>query len=133
MSLPETEGPMRSWLRARLNIQALVSDRVYFAVPEKDNPTLPFLVFYRVGGLPDTQQHDNPDFIIEAWGKNKHEASNLAKTVAGEILDAVDERPVTVDGVVVMSSGVNMGPVPSSGSSGAKRYRVDASMRMRQA
>lgn len=133
MSLPETEGTMRAWLRARLNIAALVSDRVYFAVPEQDNPTLPFLVFYRVGGLPDVQQHDNPDFVIEAWGKHKHEASSVAKTVATEILDAVDERPVTVDGVKVFSSGVNLGPIPSSGVKGAKRYRIDCSMRMRLA
>lgn len=132
MSLPETEGPMRAWLRARPSLSALVGTRVYFAVPEQDRPELPFLVFYRVGGLPDTQQSEWPDFIIEAWGQNKNEASNLAKTVAENILDATEERPVIIDGVKIEAVSVNMGPVQSGGVSWAKRYRVDASMRMRQ-
>lgn len=122
---------MRSWLRARPSIAAWVGNRVYFAVPEQDKPELPFLVFYRVGGLPDTQQSEWPDFIIEAWGSNKNEASKVAKTVAENILDASEERPVVVDGVKVEAVSVNMGPVPASGVSWAKRYRVDASMRMR--
>ncbi len=122
---------MRGWLRARPELAALVSDRVYFGVPEQDRPELPFLVFYRVGGIPDTQQHDHPDFIIESWGKNKHESSVLAKTVAQNVLDAIDERPVIIDGVIVQPESLNMGPVQSSGVSWAKRYRVDASMRMR--
>lgn len=132
MNLPETEGPMRSWLRARPSISAYVGTRVYFAVPEQDRPELPFLVFYRVGGLPDEYQYDHPDFIIEAWGKNKNEASNVAKTVAENILDGINERPIVLDGVVIQPESLNMGPVPSSGVSWAKRYRTDASMRMRQ-
>lgn len=123
---------MRSWLRARPTIAAYVGTRVYFSPPEQDKPELPFLVFYRVGGLPDTQQHDHPDFIIEAWGKNKNEASNVAKTVAENILDATEERPVILDGVVIQPESLNMGPVQTGGVSWAKRYRVDASMRMRR-
>lgn len=129
MSLPGANGPMRAWLRLRI---PMVSNRVYFSVPKQDTPTLPFLVFYRVGGLPDNQQHDNPDFIIECWGVNLKEAEDLATEVAASILDAEDEPPTLVEGVKVMSSGVN-GVVPASGVSGAKRYRVDASMRMRTA
>ncbi len=129
MSLPGTNGPMRGWLRLRV---PAVSNRVHFSVPRQDKPELPFLVMYRVGGLPDGQQHDNPDFIIECWAENLKEAEDLAQAVAGTILDAQDERPVIVDGVVVMSSGVN-GVRPAGEVTGAKRYRVDASMRMRHA
>lgn len=129
MTLPGTNGPMRAWLRLRI---PTVSQRVYFTVPQKDAPELPFLVLYRVGGLPDNQQHDNPDFIVECWAVNLKAAEDLAKEVAGSILDAEDEAPVLVDGVKVMSSGVN-GILPGSGVTGAKRYRVDCSMRMRSA
>lgn len=129
MSLPGTNGPMRTWLRTRIST---VDDRVYFSVPQKDSPTLPFLVMYRVGGLPDNQQHDNPDFIIECWAENLKAAEDLAKEVAGSILDAEDEAPQVCDGVKVIASGVN-GVQPSSGVTGAKRYRVDCSMRMRSA
>lgn len=122
---------MRGWLRARPDVMALVGTRVYFAVPEQDRPELPFLVFYRVGGLPDNMQTEHPDFIIEAWGKNKNEASNLASVVAGTIMDSQHEPPVIIDGVRVLMGEVNLGPVPSSGVSWAKRYRIDASMHMR--
>lgn len=129
MTLPGTNGPMRTWLRSRIST---VSNRVYFSVPQKDAPTLPFLVFYRVGGLPDNQQHDNPDFIIECWAENLKLSEDLAREVASSILDAEDEAPLLCDGVKVIASGVN-GVVPSSGVTGAKRYRVDCSMRMRSA
>ena len=45
-----SNGPMRSWLRARITS---VDSRVYFSVPRQDSPAFPFLVMYRVGGLPD--------------------------------------------------------------------------------
>lgn len=119
---------MRAWLCSRIGS---VDNRVYFAVPEQDAPTLPFLVFYRVGGLPDNQQHDNPDYVIECWGATKKAAADLATEVAGAVLDATHEAPTYVEGAVVMSSGVN-GLAPSTGTPRAKRYRVDASMRMRR-
>ncbi len=130
MSLPGTNGPMRSWLR--LKVPSVPPAQVVFSPPRQDKPTLPMLVLYRVGGLPDNQQHDNPDFIVECWAANLKLAEDLAREVAAAVLDAQDERPVVVDGVHVESSGVNLvqpgGEVP-----GAKRYRVDVSMRMRQA
>lgn len=132
MALPETEGAMRGWLRQAPHVSALVGQRVYFAVPEQDRPQLPFVVFYRIGGLPDSFQHDNPDFIIEAWGANKNQASIVAVAVATDIMNSNDKPPVTIDGVVVLAGTVNLGPLPSEGVSWAKRYRIDASMRMRQ-
>ncbi len=133
LSLPETEGALRSWLRLNTSIAAKVGQRVYFAVPEQDRPELPCLVFYRVGGLPDDMQQDYPDFIIECWGGNKHEASTLASTVAGEVNASNHRPPVIVDGVKVMAGTVNFGPVPMGGVDWAKRYRVDTSFHMRSA
>lgn len=133
LSLPDTEGALRSWLRLNTNIAALVGDRVYFAMPEQDAPELPLIVFYRVGGLPDLMGQVYPDFIIEAWDRNKHDASNLATVVAGEIQDSNHRPPVVVDGVKVMAGTVNFGPVPSGGTNRAKRYRVDSSFHMRSA
>lgn len=91
---------------------------------------MPFLVFYRVGGLPDHMSTDHPDFIIEVWGENKHQASTLASKVAGTIMDSQHERPVIIDGVKISMGDINLGPVPSSGVSWAKRYRIDASFHM---
>lgn len=124
---------MRSWLRLNAKIAALVAERVYFGLPEKDRPTLPCIVFYRVGGNPDDMGQDYPDFIIECWGSNKFEASNLGKIVAGEIENSNYRPPVLVDGVKVMAGTVNLGPIPSGGSDWAKRYRVDTSFHMRSA
>jgi hypothetical protein len=132
MQLPETEGPMRGWLRANAGISAVVGDRVYFSMPEQDSPQLPCIVFFRVGGLPDEFSQDYPDFIFECWDINKNNASNLATVVASEINDSQWKRPVVVNGIEVCMGTVNFGPVPSGGTSRAKRYRVDATFQMRR-
>ena len=133
LSLPECEGALRSWLRLNANVSALVEERVFFAMPEQGRPELPCLVFYRVGGSPDDMQQDYPDFIIEVWARNKHEASSLASTVANEIEQSNYRPPVVVDGVKVMAGTVNFGPVPRGGLDWAKRYRVDTTFHMRSA
>jgi hypothetical protein len=124
---------MRSWLRLNTSIAVRVAQRVYFTMPEQDRPELPCLVFYRVGGSPDSMLQEYPDFIIECWGANKHEASSLASTVAGEIELSNSRPPVIVDGVEVTAGTVNFGPIPSGGTDWAKRYRVDTSFHMRSA
>lgn len=131
--LPETEGAMRAWLRARTRTAAAVAERVYFAAPESDDPVLPCLIFYRVGGLPDAMGQDYPDFIIECWGKNKNEASTVAVAVCSDIMDSQQMPPAIHGGVKVMMGSVNLGPVPSAGTGKAKRYRIDASFHMRAA
>jgi hypothetical protein len=122
---------MRSWLRLNAEIAALVETRVYFGMPEQDRPELPFVVFYRVGGSPDDMQQDYPDFIIEAWGVNKHAASTLGKTIAGEVEQSNHRAPVVVDEVKVIAGTVNLGPIPNGGTDWAKRYRIDTSFHMR--
>lgn len=129
--LPESEGPMRGWLRANAGISAVVDSRVYFGMPEQDEPTLPFLIFYRAGGLPDDMGHDYPDYIIECWGENKNAAANLGKTVAQEIMMSNHRPPVEINGAHIKCGTVNSGPLPNGGTSRAKRYRLDVSMMMR--
>lgn len=131
--LPETEGPMRGWLRGNTAIANVVSTRVYFSEPQQDRPQLPFIVFYRVGGSPDDMRQDYPEYIIEAWGSNKHEASSLGTVIAGQIEESNHRPPVIVDGVKVLAGTVNFGPVQQLGTSWAKRYRVDATFQMRVA
>jgi hypothetical protein len=125
MQLPATNGPMRAWLRAK------VIPNVVFSPPLQDAPTLPMLVVYRVGGLPDDQGSDWPDFIVECWDVNLKLAEDLAVQVSTAVLNAVNERPVVLDQTVIEATSVN-GYQPSSGITGAKRYRVDVSMRMRR-
>lgn len=132
MSLPETEGALRGWLRSNAEISSLVGQRVYFAVPQQDKPQTPFIVLYRVGGSPDLMQHDHPDFILECWGSNKHDASSLASVVAGEINESNHRPPVVIDGVNVIAGTVNFGPLPNGGTDWAKRYRVDTTFHMRR-
>lgn len=131
--LPESEGPMRGWLRGNAEIAAIVGTRVYFAVPEQDRPTLPFIVFYRVGGAPDDMQQDYPSYVIEAWGENKHQASSLGTVIAHEIEQSNHRPPVIVDGAKVLAGTVNSGPVQRPGTSWAKRYRIDATFHIRAA
>lgn len=126
MSLPETNGPMRAWLR--LN----VIDNVKFSPPRQDAPELPMLIVYRVGGLPDNHGADWPDFIVECWDVDLAKAERLATMVANAVIDGSERAPVVVEGVLVEPSTCN-GYQPSSGVVGAKRYRVDVSMRMRKA
>lgn len=129
--LPECEGALRSWLRLNVKISAQVGQRVYFAMPEQDRPQLPCIVFTRVGGIPDDKGQEYPDFIIEAWANNKHNASRLASIIAAEVELSNHRPPVTIDGVKVMAGTVNFGPIPRGGTDWAKRYRVDTSFHMR--
>lgn len=123
---------MREWARQASRTSALVDGRVYFAVPEQDKPQLPFIVFYRVGGLPDDFSYDNPDFIFECWGATKFAASQLATALSSDIMESNEKPPVVVNGGVVIAGTVNS-ILPSGSVSWAKRYRVDASFRMRAA
>lgn len=132
-SLPETEGAMRTWLRLNAVVSARVGERTYFTMPQQDRPELPCIVFYRVGGLPDWMWQDYPDFILECWGANKKEASDVARELAGEIEQSNYRPPVVAGDARVMAGTVNFGPVPSGGTDWAKRYRVDASFHMRMA
>ncbi len=75
--------------------------------------------------------------MIESWGKNKKDASDLALLVAGVIADSVNQRPVDIDVdsqiVTIMSGEVTSGPRESGKTTWAKRYRIDAVFMLRYA
>lgn len=100
-------------------------------MPKQDRPQTPFIILYRIGGAPDQFGQDYPDLIIECWGQIKEDADLLGRTVAQQIMSI--ERPVLINGAWVMAGDVNLGPVPSSGTPYAKRYRIDASFHIRTA
>ena len=123
---------MRGWLRAIPSITALTAQRQYFDAPRSDDPTTPYIVLYRVGGLSDWHFQEYPDFILECWGENKTEASDLGVVVATEIQKLEYARPLTIGNTKVVGGTVNSGPLPFGGSGKAKRYRLDVSMHMRR-
>lgn len=117
-------------MRANLFITAVIEQRQYFGMPEKDRPTTPFVIMYRVGGKPDYMGQDYPQLIIECWGRNKHEAESLGLVMTREINGI---KPVQVDDAWVLAGEVNVGPIESSGTPDAKRYRIDATFHIRSA
>lgn len=130
--LPDSEYTLKRWLDETVGIHSWIEGRAYFNVPEKDNPTLPFVVFYRVGGSPDGMKQDHPDFIIECWGKNKKEASDVAIAIADEIT-ALEMAPTPIiSGVRIVGANVNSGPMQVGGTTKAKRYRLDVTFHMRK-
>ena len=115
-------------MRANMFITSVMAERQYFGMPEKDKPTTPFTIMYRVGGSPDHMGQDYPQLIIEAWGGTKHEAESLALVLAREINGI---RPVQVGSAWMLAGHVNVGPVETSGTPDAKRYRIDATFHIR--
>ena len=131
MNLPDSDAALRGWLHALTPVTALVAQRSFFAMPKQDTPVLPFIVFYRVAGVPDEHGQDYPDYIFECWGVNKHAASQLALTLAGVIIDENSYRPNPIyAGVRIKAGRINAGPVQNSGTGNAKRYRLDATFHM---
>lgn len=116
-------------MRSNIFIETLTEHRQYFGMPERDRPTTPFIIMYRVGGSPDDFGQDYPQLILECWGSNKHEAESLALVVAREVQGLT--TPVIIGDAVVVSGEVNVGPVESSGTSYAKRFRLDTTFHIR--
>lgn len=129
--LADPDKTIRSFLRSRASLSAFIDDRVYFAVPEQDRPTLPFILMYQVGGTVDYAQVSRCEYIFECWARNKFEASNLSRLLIDELLLIDDGTPVTVEGVRIVGSRINQGSLPVEGTSWAKRYRVDTSWWLR--
>lgn len=129
--LPDSEGTARAWLRSCASITALTEDRQYFEMPRQDRPVTPFILLYRVGGVPDTFGQDYADIVFECWGGNKPDAALLARTVVAEV-QAIT-APVHLSDAMVMAGTVNVGPIQTTGQPWAKRYRIDATLHIRSA
>lgn len=99
MSYPDIEGALRTWLRGRAAITALVGQRVFFGVPDKAE-TWPLITIRRVGGGddPGIAPVDRALVQLDVWGDidasghgKKADATTLVNTLRAE-LSAVDRR-----------------------------------------
>lgn len=129
--LPSSIGTIRGWLRLKPAITNFCGQRQYFSMPEKDVPTAPFIILYRIGGTPDIFGQDYPDMILETWGNTLKEAEDLGLLVAAEC-NANPFVPVDIpDYGRVCDAITNLGPIPTGAAGGFKRYRIDASFHIR--
>lgn len=114
-SWPDPEGALRTWLRTRPAVNALVAQRVFFGVPKPD-PVWPLVVVSRIGGgngVGDAPV-DEPIIQIDCWGElyasgngNRAQALALANAVRAELLD-LDNDTVIVTGVRAAIEAVEM-------------------------
>lgn len=117
-------------MRQNAPIVTLSGQRQYFAMPRKDAPIGPFIILYRIGGAPDDFGQDYPQLIIECWADTKTNAEKLGLVVASEI--QFISKPVNVTNYgTVMGGNVNLGPIETSGTPDARRYRIDATFHLR--
>lgn len=75
--LPDAEQLAVDWLKAHTDIDALVGNKIFTALPK--DPTYPCLVIRRLGGVPAIREHlDRARLQIDAWGRTKYEARQAA-------------------------------------------------------
>lgn len=128
----DVEGAVRTWLRTVPVVTALVSTRVWFAVPE-DSPTYPLVALSRVGGSPQGPETpvDDARLQFDCFGRTKAEAAAVAYAVCGAVHTlragtALDSTAVALSGQVVL--GPLFSPDPDDNS---PRYIVDAVITIR--
>jgi len=87
--LPDIERLVIDWALNTESITDLVDDRIYSAVP--NSPTFPLIRVVRWGGVPPQQLHwlDQASMQIDVWGDRKAAASNVARTFAAYIAQAL--------------------------------------------
>lgn len=96
--LPDAEQLVTDWLRAHTDIDAIVGDRIFTALPK--NPTYPCVVIRRLGGVPVIATHlDRARIQIDAWGRTKYEA----RTAAAAVQAALHEMPAGSHSVGVVT------------------------------
>lgn len=104
---PDSEGAMRSYLRAHSGVQAQfggASARVFFAAP--DTAEYPLVTLGRIGGGRDRAANIDQALIqINVWGSPRDKASCWTATAAvlGALRD-LDATPATVAGKGVLHS-----------------------------
>lgn len=94
-TLPDVEGALRTWLRGRSAIAAIVGQRVFFGIPrEVRDDSWPLITITRVGGGLDLGDApvDNALVQIDVWGSldtsgngMKADATTLVNTLRSEL------------------------------------------------
>lgn len=90
-TFPDVEGGLRTWLRTRPEITALVGHRVFFGVPKRASAaSFPLITVQRVGGG-DEPGHTPLDIAliqIDCWGE-LDDSGNGVKSGATALVNAV--------------------------------------------
>lgn len=88
VELPDTEGAVRSYLRAHADVAAVVTARVWFAMP--NTPTFPCVIVTEIAGTDDTSEAplDQSMLRIDCWG-SLHGNGNPDKAAATAVRLAV--------------------------------------------
>lgn len=96
VEFPDVEGATRTYLRAHTDVAAVVSTRVFFAVPA--SATFPLVVLSQVGGFDDPGDAPTDEALIQfdCWGglhtdtlasPNKAEADRTRRAVRQALYD----------------------------------------------
>jgi len=101
---PDTEGAVRTWLRASTVAHAVVADRIYFGVP-KESPTWPLVTIQRVGGGNDASDApvDNALIQLDCWG-TLHPNGNGDKAGCLTVANAVRSALEVVNDTLIATS-----------------------------
>jgi len=84
--LPDAEALVISYLESQSQVTALVSNRVYGDLPT--SPSFPLVAVRRIGGLTRWPHYiDQPSLQVEAYGRNRTEASQIARVVHAVLKD----------------------------------------------
>lgn len=89
--MPDTEGALRTWLRAQDAVEAIVAHRVFFGVPRgAAEADFPMITLGRVGGGDDPSDVpiDNCTLQVSCWG-SIDSRGNPIKASATELVNAV--------------------------------------------
>lgn len=91
VALPDVEGGCRTWLRSLSSVTALVSNRIWFALPDDvTDDDFPCVTVQRVGGsMPTEAPADHALLQITVIGPRRDKATTSAveRAVRAEIAD----------------------------------------------
>lgn len=126
MTLPvNAEAVVSTYLRTASAITALVSTRVYTAIP--NNPTWPLLRVVRIGGVPARSRalhFERVTLQVDAFGGSKAQALTLADTARQQL--ALADQFSHSGGVITSVVFGSMAYVPDSDFEPEKpRYTFD--------
>jgi hypothetical protein len=85
-TIPDTEGAMRTWLRAQSNITALVGNRVFLGgIPQQT--AFPLIVLHQIGGADDESEApvDNAVITFQCWAATKASASAVTRALRASL------------------------------------------------
>lgn len=107
MSMPDVEGALRTWLRGRAAITALVGQRVFFGIPRKAS-TWPLITLQRIGGGDDQSQApiDRALVQIDVWGA-LDDSGNGMKADTTTVVNTLRAELATVDRRTALNADVD--------------------------